>query len=170
MSSIDDSHNSTIRFVLDAMLGNLARWLRMLGYDTLYDPNCFGKEAMVLANDQKRVFITKSGNRSYFKDVFKHSSSTIFQLESKDIKSQLTEIVQKIPINLEINIKRARCSKCNGVLKKIDNTRARILVPRASRDRYEHFYECIECGSAYWEGSHWEKIRNTLQDIQNDII
>lgn len=144
------------KLLVDAMLGKLARYLRMCGYDTAYALDR-GIEAddrlQELAREEQRLLITRNRGLS---DRLEQS----VLLESKEILEQLREL-RESGFQIGLSETSAHCGSCNGSLERISD----------EFDRPEHapaegpVWQCVDCGQLFWKGSHWETVRERLSGI-----
>jgi hypothetical protein len=141
------------------MLGQLARWLRMAGYDTLYEPDIEDREVLRLARLEDRTILTRDRRLAIRKAALGRS----FLIESEDPAEQLRQVILKFPPEAG---QKSRCPVCNGLLRKVvKKDRVRDLVPEHVFLGFGRFYRCASCGKVYWEGSHHARLRKTLDDI-----
>ncbi|MBD3172769.1 hypothetical protein GF326_09885 [Candidatus Bathyarchaeota archaeon] len=150
------------RFLLDGMLGALSRWLRILGFDTLYYVDKDDEELILEAKATGRVLVTR--DVELHKRATKHGLKS-FLIDSDDTMEQLNEITTKLELNLEP--KNTKCPKCNGELRPIEKELVRGFVPPESYEVFNEFWKCEACGAVYWKGSHWDKIQETLNLIDS---
>jgi uncharacterized protein with PIN domain len=151
------------RFILDGMLGSLARWLRIIGYDTLYYVDKKDEELIFEANNTNRILISR--DYSLVQNSLKKETFAIL-INSDNIINQLCEVTETLEINL--SPKNTRCPRCNGSLKRIKKDLIREEIPEQSYKAFNEFWQCIECNRIYWKGSHWIGILDTLKKIQCD--
>jgi len=145
-------------FLLDGMLGSVARWLRICGYDTIYRKNADDEELMEEAFRSSRILVT--GDKMLAKRAKKRGIES-FYIQGKSIIDRLRRIGTKYNLNLEAS--EARCPNCNGELYKTDKEEIKNLIPQRSLEAYSNFWRCKSCGSVFWRGSHWENIKHTLE-------
>lgn len=148
-----------MKFIADAMLGRLAKWLRLMGFDVLYYPDIRDKELIKIAREQERTILTRDTrlvkSRGIKKPVF---------IESDDISDQLLQIKDKL--NFCDASPLGRCEICNGSLSDVaEKKEIRDLVPDFVYHNFDSFVRCAACGKVYWEGSHYRKIRETIGEI-----
>lgn len=146
------------------MLGNLARWLRMLGQDTIYVNNIDDIELISRAKKEKRILITRDFPL-YQKSIKNKTKSVYFKTKSIDLL--LSDLSKKFEFPLFINMTISRCSKCNQRLEKITKQEASKKVKPKTLIHYNEFWFCSQCNSVYWQGSHWNKINSKLQKARN---
>ncbi len=145
-------------FIADCHLGKVAKYLRMMGYDTLYFPSIGDDELIEKAKQQKRIILTRDRLLSERKDA------PALLLASKETAEQLKEIVrffefpseQKLPV---------RCLICNASLQKIDKTAVAERVPKKIVRFFDYFEQCPECGRIYWHGDHYKRMRRYIDSL-----
>lgn len=144
------------RFLADAMLGRLARWLRTLGFDTAYDPAVDDPELVALAAAEDRVLLTRD------RHLVEHLRPERALLITYDAPiAQLRQVVAACGLSPPA-APFSRCPVCNGVLRPATPDEAAALVPEASRGLPGPVSRCPGCGRVYWEGSHTRRMRETL--------
>lgn len=139
------------------MLGSLARWLRIAGYDSTYFRNMEDDLLLDEAKDSSRLLLTR--DRELYQRSRKLGLRSVF-LESEAVQDQLSQLRREL--GLGMLAKNSRCPRCNGLLKETPKADVRDLVPDESFNAFDEFWVCGDCSRAYWKGSHWEKIRETL--------
>ncbi len=149
------------------MLGNLARKLRILGYDSKYDSSIEDSILLNLAEGQKRVLVTKDENLS--KSAEKLGVTTVL-IRGNDEIGQIVQIATKIGIaNFVIDTNPSRCTDCNGKIETIDKIRIMNKVPPGIYERQEKFWSCKDCKKIYWEGTHLVKIQEFVQKLNQRL-
>jgi uncharacterized protein with PIN domain len=140
------------------MLGTLAKWLRMLGYDTLFSPPIDDDELLKIAWREKRTLITRDKNIGSYEDV------VILTIKSHDLDEQLDEVLRAF--DLKITDPMSRCSLCNTPIEEVDRKGCRNKVPPGVYEKQERFWHCPNCGKYYWAGSHWDKISEKIEGLK----
>ena len=162
-----------LRFVADRMLGKLSRWLRILGHDTVYAAEVKGKsnegdedKALVtLAAREARILLTRDKNLA---SSARRKGVHCVHIRTDDVMEQLKELLlHHVTINLEPVP--ARCSECNARIRKVEEGEESLLrekryVPMSMVGTCE-FWVCERCGRIYWEGSHWQNMRERLKQV-----
>jgi hypothetical protein len=145
-----------MRFIADAMLGRLARWLRLLGFDTLYYPDITDQRLLKLARQEERFILTRD---SHFqrKDI-----ETCLFINSDDIDRQVFQVITDLHLRLP---DKSRCANCNGVLETVKKKEIADSVPEYVYLNFTHFQRCQGCGNVYWEGSHYQRLRQKVQEF-----
>ena len=146
-----------MRFIADAMLGKLARWLRLMGYSVLYDVDL--DDSKIIEISGGRTVLTR--DQKLYSKLRKDGHKAIL-IKDTDIKGQLTQL-QKDGIKLRVAPLKARCPLCNGKIKKIKRDKIKVNVPEDATE----FFVCSRCQNIYWEGSHWKNIKDTIKDVES---
>ena len=133
------------RFAADSMLGSLARWLRMLGYDTTYGKDLDDGALAQLASAEQRRILTRDRELS-------KKPGAIF-VEPDDLESQLKLVNEECKLSFEEGA--IRCSTCNGGLAEVAKDEVKDRVPGGALASNDRFWKCDDCGKIYWRGSHW---------------
>lgn len=147
------------RFIADAMLGRLARWLRTLGFDTAYDDAIADADLIRRAFVERRHILTR--DRGLFRE-WRVKGGLL--LESDGTEEQLREVVAAFDLS-PAGRPFTRCRVCNGVLEPVPRAEVVALVPPRVADREEAFERCPDCGRIYWEGSHTARMRALLERV-----
>ena len=126
------------KFLADAMVGNVARYLRILGCDTEYYPYMAQDSVVKYAAATNRVILTKNKKLSSYNA--KRNVVTVYAPTEHTI---MKKVIHDFDISVKISAKKSRCSICNGKQKNID----------------EKNYRCVSCGKIYWDGTHLDNMR-----------
>lgn len=148
-----------VRFVLDTHLGKLARYLRMLGFDSLYRNDYEDEELALISRDEQRTLLTRD------RGLLKRSMVTHgYCVRSTRPRQQVIEVARHFDLFRLIDPFR-RCIRCNGVLQSVSKAEiAEQLPPKVSR-YYEAFHACQGCGQVYWKGSHHQKMDRLIDYV-----
>lgn len=142
------------RFIADSMLGSLARWLRLIGYDTLYDPAAADRELVHRARAEARILLTRDRPLAARRGV-----RTLF-IDSQTLAEQMRQVITAF--GLRLNEDGRRCSVCNGPLQRVDPAAVRERVPPYVLRTHTLFRACADCGRVYWPGTHWQELEAQL--------
>lgn len=139
------------------MLGRLARWLRLLGYDTSYEAHVEDASLVRRALREDRVILTRD---RALPEEFRVPALVLVKAERPD--EQLRELVTRFQLDTEGRLF-TRCSRCNAILESVPREQIAERVPaRVLRD-HDRFKRCPGCERVYWEGSHVDRIRNAIR-------
>lgn len=156
-----------MRFVADVMLGKLARWLRILGYDVIYDPYAEDEKLVSCAVAEGRVLLTKDRHLvERWRKKLRQNGYLL--LKSNDWREQLKETISHFELDIQ-NHRMTRCPDCNGSLKEVPKESVRYKVPFFVFNFYNHFARCGQCGKVYWAGSHYERMNAALDEILSEL-
>jgi uncharacterized protein with PIN domain len=147
------------RFILDAHLGKLARYLRMLGFDSLYRNDYSDKEIIETARDQKRIILTR--------DKLLLRSPRVdhgYYVRSVEKHAQLIEIVKKFDLYSQFR-SFTRCMTCNTELLPVGKKMIRDRIDPDIYKCFDEFYNCPSCEKFFWRGSHFERMERQIRDI-----
>ncbi|MGB9677433.1 MAG: Mut7-C RNAse domain-containing protein, partial [Candidatus Ratteibacteria bacterium] len=112
-----------VKFIADGMCGGLARWLRLIGYDTLYFNTSKKIEIIRTAEKENRIILTKD------KKLFLNFPEIVFYLQGENTKKQFEEVVKKFGLEIKEENLFKICSLCNSQLEKIEKENVKNLVP-----------------------------------------
>ncbi len=149
-----------MRFVADAMLGTLAKWLRILGYDTHFDPTLDDHQLVRLARAQDRVLLTRD------RELARRRGVRVLFVDSESLDTQLGQLLAEL--NLEPDQSFSRCPVCNELLADLDRETARSQVPAYVAQTHEAFKSCPTCQRVYWRGTHWQRMDAQLAQMLGD--
>ncbi len=143
-----------MNFILDSMLGKLAKLLRILGYSAEYRKDGIRKEELDALDGT--VLTRKRG--------WKGQGNVVVLYEDNPY-NQLVELYELGLVELSEDRMFTRCVECNGELEEVDREEVFGLVPEFVYQSYSRFARCRKCGKIYWEGSHTEHITENLRKL-----
>jgi hypothetical protein len=154
-----------MKFLADAMHGRIARYLRILGYDTFYPGDIDDSEILEIAAKEGRIIITRDVQLS---ERAKSRDIEFILLESVDFIKNFDKIYEKFSIDLELDPVKSRCPACNNEIQPIEKIKVKGQVPEKTYNRFDKYWKCInpECGKIYYYGIHWEKMRKIIAKIK----
>lgn len=142
------------------MLGRLAKYLRMLGFDTKYEKEIEDKELLRDAKDEGRVIVTRDTHLIKRKDA----RNICILLTKNDVKNQLIELNNAIPVFSKA-APFTRCSVCNTLLVPITKEQAGKKVPPYVFKTQNQFSYCPACDKVYWPATHIAKLTAFFKEI-----
>jgi hypothetical protein len=146
------------RFVADAHLGGLARLLRMAGFDTLYHNDFEDSEIAAIASSEGRIVLTRDRDLLKFRGIT-HGC----YVHALKPAQQFAEIVARLDLARSVR-PFTRCLECNGPLRPIGKAQVLERLPPTVRENYESFTTCDQCGRVFWEGSHWQRMKQLVEE------
>lgn len=152
----------TPSFVLDVHLGGLAKYLRMLGFDTLYDRHA-GDEKLAAVAAHGRILLTK--DRGLLKRNAVTHGYCVRNIRPMD---QVIEVLRRFDLVYQIN-PFVRCLHCNDLLQPIEKGNIEHRLEEKTRRYYEEFALCPTCERVYWKGSHYVAMKRQVQVIRERL-
>ena len=154
-----NSQPQTPKLLVDGMLGRLARWLRIMGYDTTFEREADDWTLIRLARAEGRLLLTRDRRLATRRGV------TALLIESQELTEQVRQVVTTVGLSPTEAF--SRCPVCNGRLVPLSHDEARDRVPPHVHRTQQRFRLCPECDRVYWQGTHWERMREILADWQD---
>lgn len=149
-----------LRFILDVHLGKLAKYLRMLGFDTHYNNRYADEEIALQAYIENRILLTRDIGLLKRRDV-----SRGYWLRNQQPKMQLEEILLHFDLFSDIR-PLSRCMTCNGMIQPVSKEDVYDRLLRDTREHFDQFYQCKNCGKIYWKGSHFTKMMEFVKEMK----
>lgn len=147
------------RFVLDAHLGRLAAYLRMLGFDTLYRNDYDDPELAETSANEHRILLT-CDRRLLMRKQITHG----YFVRERQPKQQLLEILNRF--DLFNNLKPfTRCMHCNGFTQPVNKQKIEAQLLPKTKKYYDEFFQCKTCNKIYWKGSHYLRMKEMIEEI-----
>ncbi len=148
-----------LKFIADAMLGRLARWLRMLGYDVSYESSVSDDNLIGRAIREHRIILTMDR-----KLTERESAENSMLIKSPSYKEQLKQVIIQYNIDYKSGIFK-RCLVCNRRLYPVAKEKIKDKVPPYVYSTQDEFDICQQCGRIYWSGTHRIKMLKMLDEI-----
>lgn len=151
------------RFVLDVHLGRLASYLRLLGFDCVYENDLDDERIIAIARAEHRIVLTR--DRGILKDgrvthgAYLHATRPILQVREVLDRFQLDRRIAPF----------TRCARCNGELENVARAEVADRLPGPLQTRATVFRRCRDCGQVYWPGSHQARLRQRFAEIGVEI-
>jgi uncharacterized protein with PIN domain len=158
-----DLRDPSVRFLCDAMLGGLAKWLRAAGYDTYYareGTDVSDRSLTSRAYREGRVLLTSDGGFLQRKPV-REGSVAFLRVPHLPLEEQLRLVVGRFALTRG----QPRCMECNGELVVAPPDAVADRVPQGVIRNHLEFFLCKGCGRVFWHGSHWDRIVGRLERV-----
>jgi len=147
--TMDEAQQAGLKFVTDVNLGTLARWLRILGYDTRFDRGDVNRDFLRRAQQEERIVLTRKrdmANRQF--------RGRLVVIEDDQVRGQLKEVIGKLGLHVAMDRFYRRCALCNAVLVEVLHSEVEGRVPDYVYHQSGPFRRCPECSKIYWPGAH----------------
>jgi len=154
------TNNPSPAFLVDHMLGRLAKYLRMLGFDTLYFSKADFNSFLKKARQEKRIALTRNT-----KIIGLNNSYNFLYITSDQLAEQLEEVIKYFDIEIEPEKWLTRCLSCNQELKETTPEEVKERVPPYIFSIHQEFFCCPQCKKVYWPGSHQKNMEETILKI-----
>ena len=149
-----------MNFLADNMLGSLAKWLRILGYDVAYPPGADDNELVRLARAEGRVLLTRDTG------LARRRGLTVLLIESESLEDQVRQVIEQMGLSVDQPF--SRCPVCNTPLQGVDKDTIRERVPPYVFQTQKNFSVCSRCDKIYWQGTHWAKMQKRITNLRNN--
>jgi uncharacterized protein with PIN domain len=149
-----------MKFIADAMLGRLAKWMRIAGYDVEYSPQIEDSEIAERGIREERVILTRDTLLIRRKTVRENH----FLVRPDGHREQLRQVVRNFPLDLRMHML-TRCLRCNRRLVPVPHSSLRGKVPEYVFKTQESFKTCPSCLRVYWGATHRESMVRELEDL-----
>jgi uncharacterized protein with PIN domain len=149
-----------MKFACDAMLGRLARWLRISGHDVFYRADIDRAAFIRVAREQGRLILTRAENFRELAEI-----PPYYIVTDDDLEDQLIQVYTAFPELSLFDRFLTRCVECNVDLIEIKRDEYRDSVPPKVLLLSGRFCRCPACGKILWPGSHVERMRSCLEKL-----
>ena len=146
------------KFIADCHLGKLAKYLRLMGLDTLYFPHIEDDDLITMANEEKRIILTRDRLLSQRKNA------PVLFLEPVDTKAQLRTLIDHYHLKKHAALF-SRCIVCNTPLQVIDKEKIIDSLPEKVKKHFDYFEYCPTCDRIYWQGDHYRHMMESLEQV-----
>lgn len=154
------------RFLVDQNAARVVRWLRLMGYDTLYLPHAGDAALVERARDEARVLLTRDRGIMVRRPIARGEARAVL-LDSDDTWQQLRQVVRDLGLDPRA-APFSRCPACNAILQPVPREEAQPHVPPFVAATQQHFTRCPDCGRHYWRGTHWQRVNRRLDSLGNE--
>ncbi len=152
-----------VKFITDVNLGKLAKWMRLLGYDTVFYHGNADRDFLKRAAQEGRVALTRKKNVAG-----KLPSGNLVIIHSDNVLDQLRELMETLSFLPDPARMFSICARCNADLIEVSKDKISGMVPDYIFASHTEFHMCPHCNGVYWPGTHIEKVQSFLRmHIQN---
>ena len=146
------------RFIADRNLGTLAKWLRILGYDTLYSRTGPDRDVLEKGAHEGRILLTRKRDRD---DIA--YKGRLVGVKADRVGEQIGEVLDALALTPEPGKRMTRCLLCNVPLTEVPRERVQGLVPLYVYETQRLFRRCDNCGRIFWPGTHPQHVEEYLR-------
>ncbi|MGB9621705.1 MAG: Mut7-C RNAse domain-containing protein [Brevinematia bacterium] len=154
-----------MKFIADSMLGGLAKYLRMLGFDVLFFNKIEDKDIIRILETNNIILLTKDKK---LKSENSKLSNKIFLIEAQNTIDQTIEVLKTFNLKDKV-IPFSRCLICNTPLEKVNKKDYKNLIPKETYINFEEFYLCRRCNKVYWLSTHTDRMQILIERILKSI-
>ncbi|MCW8125149.1 Mut7-C RNAse domain-containing protein [Microbulbifer halophilus] len=147
------------RFVFDCHLGRLARYLRMLGFDTLFYRQCDDDTLLEISVSDGRILLSR--DRGLLK---RRRLRRGYFVRATRPRRQIAEVVERLQLQGKFR-PFSRCIACNGPLHPVASQGVQHLLRENTRRYFRHFFQCRDCARVYWKGSHYQHMEQLVRTL-----
>ena len=155
-----------LSFVVDVNVGRLAKWLRAMGYDTLFPRDSNDNDLVRIALREGRVLVTRDAGIS-LRRAARQGQMRVVHILRDDLRSQLYQLVDELKLNLESGF--TRCVLCNDLLNPVEKEIVADRLPPYVYQNQHSFMECPQCRRLYWRGTHWSGMKSQLDQVYQEV-
>ena len=153
------------RFIADEMNGDIARWLRIIGFDCIYIiGDNLDEKLLEMAKKEKRILLT--ADRELYQQAIRKNIDALYT-SGENLVGKLRKIFLKLNLKQYVDKIQYRCPICNNILIKMKSDL--LDLPPNVKEKNPIVYYCPQCKKAYWKGSHWRNIRNVYKELGIEI-
>ena len=149
------------KFIADCHLGKLAKYLRIMGCDTLFFPHIEDNDLITIANEEKRIILTRD------RDLSRRKNAPVLFLEPTDTKAQLKTLIDYYDLK-EHPVPFSRCIVCNTPLQVIEKEKIIERLPKKVKKHFNFFEYCSACDRIYWQGDHYRHMMEFLEKVMKE--
>jgi uncharacterized protein with PIN domain len=143
-----------MRFLCDAMLSGLSRWLRACGYASAFAGGIDDGELVARARTSGDVLLSSDAPLFCRRAIARGEVTALFVPRHARPTTQAAHVLAAF----ELEVRTPRCMACGGALAQVPRESAESRVPPRVRTLDTPFFECTECARMYWHGTHWARI------------
>jgi len=160
-NNFKSSSAEDLKFITDASLVRLAKWMRLLGYDTSVFSKEAGREMLRQADAEDRIVLTRRRDM-----VHRQFPGILFLITDVIVSKQLKTVIEKFSLKINRQKMFWICLECNQKLHNVEKDEVRDLVPPYVFENCDKYNQCPRCGKIYWMGTH---PRNALSFMEQHI-
>ena len=149
-----------MKFLVTKELGRLARWLRILGHDTVYFSAEKKKGLALKSLKEERIILTRDTRFS------RYAGFRTIHVEGDNFKDQLNQVIKLLRLKIKEGELFSRCIMCNQELNPAKKESIKKKVPEFVYETQDEFYQCPKCKRVYWQGTHWGNMKQMVKMLK----
>jgi len=157
---------SNLKFIVDNNVGKLAKWLRIMGYDTRFFDGSDDSQMVATALKEDRVILTRD-TQIMKRGVVTSGRLKAVLIQSDKPEQQIRQVVETLKLDCQFR-PFAICLECNQPLKESSQQQVRDQVPLYVFQTQNQYVECPACHRIYWRGTHWQAMTKKLEKFTKD--
>jgi uncharacterized protein with PIN domain len=146
------------KFIADVHLGKLARLLRLLGFDTVYNNSFTATDLLTISKEQERILLSRNVL------LAKVAGIKTFITTSEEPTTQLKQVVEHFELKKQFH-PFSRCMVCNAPLQVVTKEKINNVLEKNTSMYFNEFWQCSNCRRIYWKGSHYERMLKTIENV-----
>jgi uncharacterized protein with PIN domain len=148
---------SGAKFIITEELGKLAKWLRILGYDSVYHDKKDTAGLVIQALRDERILITRSPALTKYKGI------KAVVVKSDHAEEQVEQVIRELKLTVDEGLLFQRCVECNTPLESIMKEKVKGKVPEYVFETQGSFKRCPQCEKIFWKGTHWDMVKKWME-------
>lgn len=148
-----------MEFAVDCMLGKLAKWLKILGFDAIFFSKIEDDELMAIAQKEGRILLTRDTGM-----IERARGLTALFINSEEWREQVKQVLDHFDLWTDVK-PNSRCIECNILLKEISQDRAKNLVTPFVYETADTFALCPNCDRVFWRGTHLKDMEFKINEL-----
>ncbi|MFC1949156.1 Mut7-C RNAse domain-containing protein [Chloroflexota bacterium] len=152
-----------MKFIVDHNVGKLTKWLRMMGYDTLFFTGDDDWQMIITALNEGRVILTRD-TQIMKRGVIASGRLKAVLIENEEPKQQMRQVVEALDLDTRSRLF-SLCLECNQPLEERTHQQVKGRVPPFVFQTQDQYVECPSCHRIYWKGTHWQAMTDRLEEL-----
>lgn len=148
-----------MKFLVTKELGRLAKWLRILGYDTIYFTEENKSSLIISALREDRIILTRNRKLPSAKGI------KFLYIRRDLVREQISQVIEELRLPLDEDLMFCRCIICNEILNEIPKDKVKDRVAEYVFKTQEDFFTCPNCQRIYWQGTHWGNVQKIIKEL-----
>ena len=151
------------RFIVDHNVGKLAKWLRLMGYDTLFFKGSSDSQMIAMAMAENRVILTRD-TQIMRRRVVANGRLKAILIQSDEPEQQMRQVMDTLRLDCQFQ-PFSICLECNQPLVERSREQVKDQVPPYVFQTQSQYMECPACHRIYWRGTHWQAMTRKLEHL-----